>query len=180
MLIPTLAPSSSASSTIPSSPLPTSPKAFHSRIPHTALVLILSTISTLKHPCRLRLRNGRPVLCVLAPLYEDDLDLGSACSLSSESDDFRFNMDLDLDVHLEEEAEYSMILSSSPNSDLETDIANEVEELRSCASMQPTSSDDVRPSASPSLLLNSKWSSSTIGSIHEEHGRIGDAVLPPS
>ena len=93
-------------------------------------------------------------------------------------------MDLDLDVHLEEEAEYSMILplwlSSSPNSDLETNIANEVEELRSCASMQPTSSDDVRPSASPSLLLNSKWSSSTIGSIHEEHGRIGDAGLPPS
>ena len=32
-------------------------------------------------------------------LYEDDMDLRSACSYSSESDDFRF--DVDLDVHVE-------------------------------------------------------------------------------
>ena len=67
-------------------------------------------------------------------LYEDDMDLRSACSYSSESDDLRF--DVDLDVHVAGEPEYLMRLPSSlpSNADLEADIATCFER----ASMQPT------------------------------------------
>ena len=108
-------------------------------------------------------------------LYEDDMDLRSACSYSSESDDFRF--DVDLDVHVEGgEPEYPMMLPPSlPSSPNETDLANCFER----ASMQPTTTssscyDDLSPSPTP--LLKSKWSSSTIGSIREEHERRGPSA----
>ena len=111
-------------------------------------------------------------------LYEDDLDLRSACSYSSESDDFRFDVDLEMDVGGDDDAEFPMMLPpslpSSPNADLETDIANCFEEHQPRASMQPTSSDDFSPSPSP--MLKSKWSSSTIGSIREEHERRGPSA----
>ena len=114
----------------------------------------------------------------LLSVYEDDLDLRIACSISSESDDLRFDVDLEMDVHVEGEADYPMILPSlslpmSPNVDLETDVPNGVEEPRSRASMLPTS-DELWPSQSP--MLRSKWSSSTIGSIGEEHKRRGPSA----
>ena len=59
-------------------------------------------------------------------------------------------------------------LPSSPKADLETDVANGLEGLRPRASMQPTF-DNLSPS--PSLMLKSKWSSSTIGSAREEDER---------
>ena len=101
------------------------------------------------------------------------MDLRSACSYSSESDDFRF--DVDLDVHVEGgEAEYPMMLPPSlPSSPNETDLANCFER----ASMQPTTTtcyDDLSPSPTP--MLKSKWSSSTIGSIREEHERRGPSA----
>ena len=100
------------------------------------------------------------------------MDLRSACSYSSESDDFRF--DVDLDVHVEGgEAEYPMMLPPSlPSSPNETDLANCFER----ASEQPTftSYDDLSPSPTP--MLKSKWSSSTIGSIREEHERRGPSA----
>ena len=105
------------------------------------------------------------------------MDLRSACSYSSESDDFRF--DVDLDVHVEGEPEYPMMLAPSlPSSPNETDIdANCFER----ASMQPTTTttssscyDDLSPSPTP--MLKSKWSSSTIGSIREEHERRGPSA----
>ena len=51
-----------------SSPFSMSPEFLHFRIPHPSLSLILSkqTTSTLKHPCRLCLRKGQPLFCVLA------------------------------------------------------------------------------------------------------------------
>ena len=52
-------------------------------------------------------------------------------------------------MHVEGEAEYPMMLPpslpSSPDIDLETDIANGLEELRLRASMQPTSPDPQTP-----------------------------------
>ena len=98
------------------------------------------------------------------------MDLRSACSYSSESDDFRF--DVDVDVHVEGAAEYPMMLPpsllSSPN---EMDMANCFER----ASMQPTTTyDDLSPSPTP--MLKSKWSLSTIGSIREEHERRGPSA----
>ena len=106
----------------------------------------------------------------LLSLYKDDLGLRSACSFSSKSDDFRFDMDLEMDVHVKGEADYPMmlplLLPSSSNVNLETDVPNGLEEPRSRASMQPTS-DNLWPS--PSSMLRSKWSSSTIVSIREEH-----------
>ena len=71
--------------------------------------------------------------------------------------------------------EYPMMLppslSSSPN---ETDIANCYER----SSMQPTTTtttyDDLSPSPTP--MLKSKWSSSMIGSIREEHERRGPSA----
>ena len=60
-------------------------------------------------------------------LYEDDLDLGSACLSSSESDKFRFDVDLEIDVRGDIDAEYPMMLPLSlpfePQRQLETDIA---------------------------------------------------------
>ena len=111
-------------------------------------------------------------------LYEDDLDLRSACSYSSESDDFRFDVDLEMDVGGDDDAEFPMMLPPSlplsPKVDLETDIANCFEDLRPRASMQSTSSDDLSPSPSP--MLKSKWSSSIIGSIREDHERRGPSA----
>ena len=82
---------------------------------------------------------------------------------------------------MEAEAEYPMILSPSlppsPNIDLGTDIADGLEELRSRASVLPTSSDAFSPSPSLSPLLKSKWPSSTIGSIREEHARRGSSAM---
>ena len=147
----------------PSSTCPLSPafppvndkqQKFHTELPTTA------------HP------NPHP-LFVRFLLYEDDLNLRSACSFSSESDDFRFDLDLEMDVHVEGEAEYPMMLPlslpSSPNVQMETDITNGLEELRSRPSMQPTSSDVVLPLPCPLPMLTSKRSSSIIGSIREEH-----------
>ena len=101
------------------------------------------------------------------------MNLRSACSYSSESDDFRF--DVDLDVHVEGgEAEYPMMLPPSlPSSPNEADIDATCFER---ASMQPTTTfyDDLSPSPTP--MLKSKWSSSTIGSIREEHERRGPSA----
>ena len=103
------------------------------------------------------------------------MDLRSACSYSSESDDFRF--DVDLDVHVEGGAGYPMMLPPSlPSSPNETDIDATCFER---ASMQPTTTttscyDDLSPSPTP--MLKSKWSSSTIGSIREEHERRGPSA----
>ena len=115
---------------------------------------------------------------MLRSLYEDDLDWRSACSFSSElGDGLRFDVDLEMDVYVEGEAEYPMMLPllfpSSPQVDLETNIANGLEGLRSRASVLPTP-DDV--SRSPSLILKSEWSSSAIGSIREEHKRRGSSA----
>ena len=103
------------------------------------------------------------------------MDLRSASSYSSESDDFRF--DVDLDAHVDGgEAEYPMMLPPSlPSSPNETGIdANCFER----ASMQPTTTTtsygDLSPSPTP--MLKSKWSSSTIGSIREEHERRGPSA----
>ena len=115
---------------------------------------------------------------MLRSLYEDDLDSKSTCSSSSQlGDSLRFDVDLEMDVHVEGEDEYPMMLPlslpSSPKVDLETNIANGLEGLRSRASVLPTP-DDVSPS--PSLILKSEWSSSTIGSIREEHKRRGSSA----
>ena len=64
-------------------------------------------------------------------------------------------------------------LPSSPKVGLETDVANGREELQSRASLLPTSG-DVSPSPSP--ILESESSSSTIGSIREEHKRRGSSA----
>ena len=184
-LIPTLVRSSSASSSILSSssscelsylssPFATSPTPFHSRAPHTP-----ASSSSRRPPPR----SSTPAYCVFETsdqssafslsVYEDDMDLKSACSYSSESDDFRF--DVDLDVHVDGEPKYPMMLPPSlPSSPNETDIANCFKH----ASMQPTTTtsayDDLSPSPTP--MLKSKWSSSTIGSIREEHERRGPSA----
>ena len=94
---------------------------------------------------------------MLRSLYEDDLDSKSTCSFSSQlGDSLRFDVDLEMDVHVEGEDEYPMMLPlshpSSPKVELETNIANGLEGLRSRASVLPTP-DDVSPS--PSLILKS-------------------------
>ena len=82
-----------------------------------------------------------------------------------------------MDVHVEGVAEYPTMLPlslpSSSNIDLETDIADGLEELRSRASVLPTSFDDFTLSPSPSPLLKSKL---TIGSIRKEHARRGPSA----
>jgi hypothetical protein len=59
--------------------------------------------------------------------------LRRTCSFLSESDDFWFNVDLEMDVGGDSDAEYLMMLPlsfpSRPNVNLETDIANSLEEL---------------------------------------------------
>ncbi|EDQ99058.1 uncharacterized protein LACBIDRAFT_317699 [Laccaria bicolor S238N-H82] len=175
--IPTLIRTSSASSSTSSSskmnhissPFPTSPKSFHSRAPYTP-----ASSSSRRPPPR----SSIPADCgyfetddqgsvFSLSLYEDDIemdmDLRSACSFSSESDDFRFDVEMDLHVEGEEGAdEYPPSLPSSPNS-ADLDIATSFEHT-------PTSS------PSPSPMLKSKWSSSTIGSIREEHERRGPSA----
>ena len=115
---------------------------------------------------------------MLRSLYEDDLDSKSTCSSSSQlGGSLRFDVDFEMDVHVEGEAEYPMMLPlslpSSPKVDLETEVANALEGLRLRALVLPTP-DDVSPSPSP--MLKSEWSSSTIGLIREEHKRHGSSA----
>ena len=68
-------------------------------------------------------------------LYENGLDLTSACPLSSQSDGFPFDVDLGNghECGADDNGEYptmlSLLLPSNHKVDLETDIANGLEEL---------------------------------------------------
>ena len=83
-----------------SSPFPMSPKFFHSHGPHT-----LADSSSSRRPPP---RSSNPADCVFKTddqpsvvslsLYEDDMDLRSACSFSSElGDSLQFDVDLEMD-----------------------------------------------------------------------------------
>ena len=109
--IPTLVCSSSASSPIIfsfssdvsqlSSPFPTSPISFYSHVPHTP-----ASVSSSIPSCRPLPRSNIPADCVFETddqssvfslsLYQDELDLTSACLFSSELADFRFDVDLEI------------------------------------------------------------------------------------
>jgi len=103
------------------------------------------------------------------------VDLTSTPSFLSELDNFSFNVDLDLDVHREGEAGYLIML---PLHSLQAPMLSG----KWTSPMASKNSDHAllcSPpplTTSPSPMLKSRWSSSTIGSICKEHEQRGPSA----
>lgn len=147
----------------------------------SASAFSFSMYDTLPTPCSPESMYSQP-----SPFPSSFPSTPSSFPESATSDEFEFdNVDIQFAMNAsidEDEDNQVMMLPSLPVSpiDLEADIASGLEELRRCA---PTVVEDIftvpsSPSSDTNTavheqqrVLRSKWSSSTLGSIREEHSR---------
>ena len=125
---------------------------------HPRLVLISQTTSMLKHPCRLCLRNGRPVFCVLALLLRARRGLKQRVFIFVWTWRRMCTWEGRLSLRSCYPFRSLRVLRLTWKLTLPTALKDSDHAL-------------LRSPPSPSLMLRSNWSSSTIGSVRDEDER---------